>query len=147
MVFDATAIRARRDCWSHLSDDMDRHASFSCLPWPARSAYARMRYPVRCELVLRVSEEYPLQDQIRAQSSGSGEMGEKGNLLDTGEEIFANLTEQGPQFWLNYEQYKRSRAGSAQARVVVEQQAAAVVDRDAAAQDAPAKRPEPPAPD
>ncbi len=64
-------------------------------------------------------------------------MGEKGNLLDMGEEIFANLAEQGPQFWLNYEQYKLSRAQSAQAGVVVE--------RDAAAQDAPAKRPAPPA--
>lgn len=66
-------------------------------------------------------------------------MGEKGNLLDMGEEIFANLAEQGPRFWLDYEQYKQSRAQSAPARVVVEQQAAAVVERDAAAQDAPAK--------
>jgi hypothetical protein len=98
-----------------------------------------------CELVLRVSEEYPLQDQIRAQSTGGGEMGEKGNLLDTGEEIFANLAEQGPQFWLSYEQYKQSRAGGAQAHVVVEQQAAAVVEGDAAAQGAPAKRSAPPA--
>ena len=65
-------------------------------------------------------------------------MGEKGNLLDMGEEIFANLAEQGPQFWLDYEQYKLSRAQSARARVVVEQQAAAV-ERDVAAQDAPAK--------
>jgi len=65
-------------------------------------------------------------------------MGEKGNLLDVGGEIFANLAEQGPQFWLDYEQYKQSRAQSAQARVVVEQQAA-VVERDAAAQDAPTK--------
>jgi len=29
-------------------------------------------------------------------------MGEKGNLLDASEEIFANLADQGPQFWLNY---------------------------------------------
>ena len=29
-------------------------------------------------------------------------MNEKCNLLDIGEEIFANLAEQGPQFWLNY---------------------------------------------
>lgn len=72
-------------------------------------------------------------------------MGEKGNLLDMGEEIFANLAEQGPQFWLNYEQYKLSRAQSVQAGVVVEQQAAAVVEPDAAAQDAPTKRPAPPA--
>ena len=68
-------------------------------------------------------------------------MGEKGNLLDMGEEIFANLAEQGPQFWLNYEQYKLSRVQTAQAGVVVEQQAAAVVERDAAAQGAPAERP------
>ena len=59
-------------------------------------------------------------------------MGEKGNLLDMGEEIFANLAEQGPQFWLNYEQYKLSRAQSARAGVVVEQQAAAVAEPDAA---------------
>ena len=52
-------------------------------------------------------------------------MGEKGNLLDMGEEIFANLAEQGPQFWLNYEQYKLTRATSAPARGVVEQQAGA----------------------
>jgi hypothetical protein len=66
-------------------------------------------------------------------------MGEKGNLLDTGEEIFANLADQGPQFWLDYEQYKLSRAQSTQPRVVAGQQAAAVAERDAAAQDAPAK--------
>ena len=66
-------------------------------------------------------------------------MGEKGNLLDMGEEIFTNLAEQGPQFWLDYEQYKLSRAQSAPARVVAGQQAAAVAERDAAGQDAPAK--------
>jgi hypothetical protein len=65
-------------------------------------------------------------------------MGEKGNLLDMGEGIFENLAEQGPQFWLDYEQYKLSRAQSAPARVVAEQQAA-VVERDAAAQEAAAK--------
>jgi hypothetical protein len=59
-------------------------------------------------------------------------MGEKGNLLDMGEEIFANLAEQGPQFWLDYEQYKLSRARGVQAGVVVE--------RDAAPHDAPANR-------
>jgi hypothetical protein len=66
-------------------------------------------------------------------------MGEKGNLLDAGEEIFANLAEQGPQFWLNYEQYKLARAQAARARVGVEQQAAAVAERDAAGHDAPVK--------
>jgi hypothetical protein len=55
----------------------------------------------------------------------SGELGEKGNLLDMGEEIFANLAEQGPQFWFNYEQYKLARATSTQARAVVEQRAGA----------------------
>ncbi len=64
-------------------------------------------------------------------------MGEKGNLLDMGEEIFANLAEQGPQFWLDYEKYRQARVRSAQAHVVEEQQAAAVVERKAAAQDAP----------
>ena len=65
-------------------------------------------------------------------------MGEKGNLLDIGEEIFASLAEQSPQFWLDYEQYKLSRAQSAPARVAADQQAA-VAERDAAGQDAPAK--------
>lgn len=37
-------------------------------------------------------------------------MGEKGNLLDKGEEIFANLAQQGPEFWIAYEQYKLDRA-------------------------------------
>jgi hypothetical protein len=36
-------------------------------------------------------------------------MGEKGNLLDTTQEVFANLAEQGPQFWVAYEQYKLAR--------------------------------------
>jgi hypothetical protein len=72
-------------------------------------------------------------------------MGEKGNLLDMGEEIFASLAEQGPQFWLNYEQYKLSRVQSGQAGVVVEQQAGVVAERDAAAQVAPANRPASPA--
>ena len=54
-------------------------------------------------------------------------MGEKGNLLDTGEEIFANLAEQGPQFWLSYKQYMESRGRGAEAgRVIAEHQAAAV---------------------
>jgi hypothetical protein len=37
-------------------------------------------------------------------------MGEKGNLVDMSEEVFANLAEQSPQFWLAYEQYKESRS-------------------------------------
>ena len=73
-------------------------------------------------------------------------MGEKGNLLDMGEQVFENLAEQGPQFWLDYEQYKLSRAQSAQARVVVEQQATAVAKRDAAAKGGPAKFDWPPPP-
>jgi hypothetical protein len=72
-------------------------------------------------------------------------MGEKGNLLDMGEEIFANLAEQGPQFWLSYAEYRKSRAGGTEARVVAEQLAPAVAERDAAAQDTPATRPAPPA--
>lgn len=58
-------------------------------------------------------------------------MGEKGNLLETGEEIFANLVEQGPQFWLDYEQYKLTRARGDQAQVVLGRQPAG---RDAAAE-------------
>jgi hypothetical protein len=73
-------------------------------------------------------------------------MGEKGNLLDTGEEIFANLAEQGPQFWLSYKQYMQSRGqGAEAARVIAEQQAAVVVEPDMGAQDAPTRRPTPPA--
>jgi hypothetical protein len=65
-------------------------------------------------------------------------MGEKGNLLDMGEEIFANLAEQGPQFWLSCKQYMESRGkGDQAARVIVEHQAAAVVEPDAAAQHGP----------
>jgi hypothetical protein len=65
-------------------------------------------------------------------------MGEKGNLLDIGEEIFSSLAEQGPQFWLDYERYKLSRAQGAQAPVVAGQRAAAV-QRGAAAPDVPAE--------
>jgi len=68
-------------------------------------------------------------------------MGEKGNLLDIGEEIFANLAEQGPQFWLDYERYKLSRVQSVQARDHERRQVepAAIAERDAATRDAPAK--------
>jgi len=62
-------------------------------------------------------------------------MGEKGNLLDTTQEVFANLAEQGPQFWLSYEEYRKSRAGSTETRVVAGQQAAAAAEHDVAAQD------------
>ena len=65
-------------------------------------------------------------------------MGEKGNLLDMGEEIFANLAEQGPQFWLDFERYKLSRAQIVQARVAAEQQAA-VAERDVATREVPIK--------
>ena len=47
-------------------------------------------------------------------------MGEKGNLLDTSEEVFANLAEQGPQFWIAYEQYKEARGRSGQPQAVQE---------------------------
>ena len=82
----------------------------------------------------------PVSRIVAAITMESGEMGEKGNLLDMGEEIFANLAEQGPQFWFNYEQYKLSRAQSARAGVVTEQQAATGPESDAAAQVPPAKR-------
>jgi hypothetical protein len=65
-------------------------------------------------------------------------MGEKGNLFDIGEEIFASLAEQGPQFWLDYERYKLSRAQGTSAPVVAERQAAAM-ERGAAAPDVPAE--------
>jgi hypothetical protein len=44
-------------------------------------------------------------------------MGEKGNLLDMGEDVFANLAEQGPQFWVAYKQYQLARDKGDQARV------------------------------
>jgi hypothetical protein len=44
-------------------------------------------------------------------------MGEKGNLVDISEEVFANLAEQGPQFWIAYEQYKLARDKVEQAGV------------------------------
>jgi hypothetical protein len=66
-------------------------------------------------------------------------MGEKGNLLDMGEEIFANLAEQGPKFWLDFKEYQLARAQNAQAPVAAEQQGAAVAERDAATQDGPAR--------
>ena len=48
-------------------------------------------------------------------------MGEKGNLLDTSEEVFANLAEQGPQFWIAYEQYKLARDKGGKAPVVIDE--------------------------
>ena len=45
-------------------------------------------------------------------------MGEKGNVIGISEEVFANLAEQGPQFWLSYEQYKLARDKGAEERVV-----------------------------
>ena len=60
-------------------------------------------------------------------------MGEKGNLIDTTEAVFENLAEQGPQFWLSYEQFKQARAGGAQAPVVAGHDAAADAGHDAAA--------------
>ena len=62
-------------------------------------------------------------------------MGEKGNLIDTTEAVFENLAEQGPQFWLSYEQFKQSRAGGAQAPVVAGQPTAADAGHDAVAHD------------
>jgi hypothetical protein len=71
------------------------------------------------------------------------EMGEKGNLLDMSEEVFANLAEQGPQFWLSYKQYMDSRdKGDQASRVTVEHQAATVVAGPARTQQTP-DRPSP----
>lgn len=72
-------------------------------------------------------------------------MGEKGNLLDMGEEIFANLAEQGPQFWLDYEQYKLTRVKTAQAHLVVAQQADTNIERQASTNHPSAERPTNPA--
>ena len=47
-------------------------------------------------------------------------MGEKGNLLDTSQEVFANLAEQGPQFWIAYEQYKQARVNNGPAQLDAE---------------------------
>jgi hypothetical protein len=65
-------------------------------------------------------------------------MGEKGNLVDISEEVFANLAEQGPQFWIAYEQFKETRLKSAQAQAVV-------VEHQEGGQDLTAERPRPPA--
>jgi len=65
-------------------------------------------------------------------------MGEKGNLLDISEEVFANLAEQGPQFWIAYEQYKETRLKSSQGQAVV-------VEHLEGGQDPAADRPKPPA--
>jgi len=44
------------------------------------------------------------------------DMGEKGNLVDVSEKVFANLAEQGPQFWIAHEQYKLARDNVEQTR-------------------------------
>ncbi len=46
-------------------------------------------------------------------------MGEKGNLVDMSEEVFANLAEQGPQFWIAYKQFKESRSRITQPQPVL----------------------------
>ena len=65
-------------------------------------------------------------------------MGEKGNLVDMSEEVFANLAEQGPQFWIAYEQYKESRSRITQPQAVLGHtegaQGAAIRAQDQAAQ-------------
>ena len=52
-------------------------------------------------------------------------MGEKGNLIDISEEVFANLAEQGPQFWLAYEEYKQAKSALANVNAGPEEGAAA----------------------
>ena len=56
-------------------------------------------------------------------------MGEKGNVFEVSEDLFANLAEQGPQFWLGYEQYKLARDQGAEERVVAQGTAAAAAER------------------
>ena len=56
-------------------------------------------------MTLQVRDRDKVMEPHRLESE---KMGEKGNLLDMGEEIFANLAEQGPQFWLSYKQYMES---------------------------------------
>jgi hypothetical protein len=48
-------------------------------------------------------------------------MGEKGNLLDMGEEIFTSLAEQGPQLWLDFKEYQLTRAKNVQPNVTEQQ--------------------------
>lgn len=48
-------------------------------------------------------------------------MGEKGNLVDVTEEFFANLADQGPQFWIAYEQYRDSKTRITQPQAVQRQ--------------------------
>jgi hypothetical protein len=76
-----------------------------------------------------IGEEFGLIVADRAPMGKSGrypgrlvrcKMGEKGNLFDSGEEIFANLAEQGPQFWIEYEQYRLARGKHAEERVIAE---------------------------
>jgi hypothetical protein len=45
-------------------------------------------------------------------------MGEKGNISDVAEGIFENLASQGPQFWIEYEQYKLTRGKTAKEHVI-----------------------------
>jgi len=69
-------------------------------------------------------------------------MGEKGNLADMAEEIFANLAEQGPQFWIAFRQYEESRSRVTQAQAVPGQGAQ---DVPIPAQEQATQRPRPPA--
>jgi hypothetical protein len=71
-------------------------------------------------------------------------MGEKGNLVDMSEEVFANLAEQGPQFWIAYKQYKESRSRITQPQAVLGYGGGAQ-DAAASVQDQAAQWPRPPA--
>jgi hypothetical protein len=44
---------------------------------------------------------------------------ERAQFHDIGQEIFAYLVERGPQFWLDYEQYKLARAKGDQPHAIV----------------------------
>lgn len=48
-----------------------------------------------------------------------GRQAGRGNLLDVREEVFANLAEQGPQFWIEYKKYKQARNEDTQAPAAV----------------------------
>lgn len=77
-------------------------------------------------------QDYASQDRgkghVPVPSEMGQAMGEKGNLPDTLEEVFTNLAEQGPQFWLSYEQFRQSRVQRQPAPVVAEEGAAAVAE-------------------
>jgi hypothetical protein len=63
-------------------------------------------------------------------------MGEKGNLLDVGEEIFTSVAEQGPQLWLDFKEYQLARGKPVQAKAT---------EQDTSTQSSAAEQPRGPA--